>query len=398
MNRPMSADVKKLLVAQFLTALADNAVLFTAVAMVMQGALKGDWYVPALQGCFLIAFVVLAPWVGPFADARSKPQVLVLANILKAAGAGLMLVGVDPLLAYGVIGLGAAAYSPAKYGILPELVHGDDLVRANGWVEGSTIIAILLGTVIGAAIADYSIPLAIVCVLLIYLVSAAVARMMTRIPALKSAQASAALTDFKATVKGLLATPRARFSTLGVSLFWAAAIVMRLVIIAWAPAVLLLFTTTQVSMLTLFIALGIAAGAALAPRLIPLGALRRARMAAYAMGASILLLMPVDDVWLARALLFVAGVCGGLFVVPVNAALQDIGHRSVGSGRAVAVQHFFENAAMLVATGLYAWAAAAGASAMSSLFVLGMFVMVATLMISWHLPHDPQGRVEHVER
>ncbi|PIQ34655.1 MAG: lysophospholipid transporter LplT [Zetaproteobacteria bacterium CG02_land_8_20_14_3_00_50_9] len=386
----MSADVKKLLVAQFLTALADNAILFTAVAMVLSGALDGDWYVPALQGCFLVAFVVFAPWVGSFSDTRSKPYVLIVANLVKAAGAGLMLLGSDPLLAYTVIGLGAAAYSPAKYGILPELVHGDDLVRANGWIEGSTIIAILLGTVLGAAVADYSITLAVSCVLLIYLISAAVAQLMTKLPALRESVSGGALSNFSHTIRELLATPRARFSTLGVSLFWASAIVMRLVIIAWAPAVLLLSTSTQISMLTLFIALGIAVGAALAPRLIPLGGLRRARIAAYAMGFCILLLMLVQDVWLARASLFAAGICGGLFVVPVNAALQDIGHKSVGSGRAVAVQQFFENAAMLLATGLYTWSAATGAGAVESLLVLGVFVMLATLVISWHLPRDPQ--------
>jgi len=385
----MTPEVGKLLVAQFLTALADNAVLFIAVAMVMQGTLQGNWYVPALQACFLVAFVVLAPWVGVFADTRSKPQVLMLANLLKAVGAGMMLLGVHPLLAYAVIGMGAATYSPAKYGILPELVRGDDaLLRANGWVEGSTIIAILLGMVVGAAIADYSITIALAFVCFIYIVSASVARWMKALPATHHIddKREGIWRSFKATICTLLETPRARFATLGVSLFWAAAVVLRLLIIAWAPVVLLLTTSTEISLLTLFIALGIAVGALLAPRLIPLNHLRRARLAAYGLALCVLALIWVGDVWTARVVLFIAGVCGGLFVVPINAVLQDVGHRSVGSGHAVAVQHFFENVAMLTVTGLYTWSASVGFASISVMWILGGGLLFATWLISLHLP------------
>lgn len=382
-------EVKKLLFAQFLTALADNAILFVAVAMVMQGALQGDWYVSALQGCFLVAFVVLAPWVGVFADTRSKPQVLMLANLLKALGAGLMLLGVQPLFAYAIVGMGAAMYSPAKYGILPELVEGDDaLMKANSWVEGTTIMAILLGMVLGAAVADHSIAAALISVFLIYLISATVAKWMHALPAAhdKKGVDDGIWTSFKSTIITLLETPRARFATLGVSLFWAAAVILRLVIIAWAPVVLLLSTSTQVSLLTLFIALGIAVGALLAPRLIPMIHLRRARLAAYGLGVSILCLFFVTDVWTARFVLFIAGICGGLFVVPINSVLQDIGHRSVGSGHAVAIQHFFENIAMLTVTLLYTWAISSGVEASSVMWVLAMAVLVFTMIIARFLP------------
>ncbi|MDQ6976768.1 MAG: lysophospholipid transporter LplT, partial [Ghiorsea sp.] len=326
----MNKDIRKLLAAQFLTAMADNAMLFVAVAMVMQGALQGDWYVPALQGCFLVAFVVLAPWVGTFADTHSKPKVLMLANVIKGVGALMLLLGMEPLIAYAVVGIGAATYSPAKYGILPELVdNDDDLMKGNGWVEGSTIVAILVGTVVGAKIADYSIHIALLFVLSLYTVSAVVALLMSKLPAAHVKEAKGALGSFKLTVVTLLSNPRARFSTLGVSLFWASAVSLRLIIIAWAPVVLLLSTTEDISLLSLFIALGIACGALLAPKMIPMHQLRRVRFAAYALGLSILALMLVDDVNVARALLFVAGLCGGLFVVPVNAVLQDIGHKSV---------------------------------------------------------------------
>ena len=385
----MNKDIRKLLTAQFLTAMGDNAMLFVAVAMVMQGALQGDWYVPALQGCFLVAFVVLAPWVGTFADTHSKPKVLMLANIIKGVGALLLLLGMEPLIAYAVVGIGAATYSPAKYGILPELVDNEeDLMKGNGWVEGSTIVAILVGTVVGAKIADYSIHIALLFVLSLYAVSAVVALLMSKLPAAHQKEAKGALGSFKATVVTLLSNPRARFSTLGVSLFWASAVSLRLIIIAWAPVVLLLSTTEDISLLSLFIALGIACGALLAPRLIPMHHLKRVRFAAYALGLSILALMLVDDVNIARVLLFIAGLCGGLFVVPVNAVLQDIGHKSVGSGHAVAVQHFFENASMLTATTVYTFAVSMGVAATTSMMVLGGFILVATTIIAAKLPEN----------
>ena len=295
----MNPAFYRVLATQFLTAFADNAVLFTAITMVMQQTAVGAWYVPALQASFLVAFVLCAPWVGRYADARPKPRVLFGANAVKAVGAGLLLVHVEPLLAYAVIGLGAAAYSPAKYGILPELVDAQTLVKANGWIEGSTILAILGGTLVGAALANYSIMLALLTIIVLYIASAAIALTIGHRLVVGPA-AGHALGDFIAQMRGLLATPRARFSTLGVSLFWASATVLRVLLVAWAPAVLLIHSTTGIAMLTLFVAIGIAVGAVLVPRLIPMAYLRRARMAAYAMGVVIALLATVENIWAAR--------------------------------------------------------------------------------------------------
>jgi len=383
----MTADIRKLLLAQFLTALADNAILFIAVAMVLQGALQGNWYVPALQGSFLVAFVLLAPWVGTFADTHSKPRVLATANGIKILGAAMMLIGLEPLLAYAVVGIGAATYSPAKYGILPELTNSDKaLVTINGWVEGSTIVAILLGTVVGAKAADFSITFALCLAAVLYSISALTALWMSRLPAAHQQKKSHAIASFKVTITTLLSSPQARFATLGVSLFWASAVSLRLIIITWAPITLLLTTSEEISLLTLFIALGIAVGAFLAPKLIPLSAVPRTKYAAYTLSLSILALMFVDDINTARALLFIAGISGGLFVVPINALLQEIGYETVGSGHTVAVQHFFENLAMLVATGLYTWGISAGISTMQAMFTLGITIMLLTFLISFRLP------------
>lgn len=389
-------DIYKVLTTQFLTAFADNAVLFTAVTMVLQQMSIGSWYIPALQASFLVAYVVFAPWVGGYADARPKRQVMLSANVIKAAGAALLLFQFEALLAYAVIGLGAAMYSPAKYGILPELVDKDTLVKANGWIEGSTILAILSGSLVGAKLAEHSIFMALVLVIILYILSALIAQTIHHRLIIKnndphtfsSAQISLTLKRFYRQMQGLLETPRARFATLGVSLFWAAATVLRVLLIAWAPAVLFIHSTTDIALLTMFVAIGIAVGSLLVPRLIPMAYLRRARLAAYAMGIVIILLSTLDTVWGTRIALFIAGICGGLFVVPINAALQEIGHLSIGSGGAVAVQNFFENLAMLIASGVYAMIAAAGIGPVVTMTSLGIIVVLLTALVSIHLPED----------
>jgi LPLT family lysophospholipid transporter-like MFS transporter len=176
---------------------------------------------------------------------------------------------------------------------------------------------------------------------------------------------------------------------LGNSLFWASAAVLRLLLIAWAPVMLATQDVSDVGDLTLPLALGIVLGALIVPHFIPIERLRRARLAAYAMGVCILIFSLVDTVWPARAVLVAIGVCGGMFLVPINAALQDIGHRTIGSGRAVAVQSFFENVAMLTAVLIYTASAGAGAEVVPSIVVTGVLVLIAAFLVSWHLPPDP---------
>jgi LPLT family lysophospholipid transporter-like MFS transporter len=383
----MNGNVYRVLATQFLSAFADNAVLFTAITLVMQQSTIGDWYIPALQAAFLVAFVLCAPWVGRLADALPKPRVLLGANLVKAAGAALLIFEVEPLIAYALIGLGAAAYSPAKYGILPELVDAQALVKANGWIEGSTILAILSGTLVGAFLAEYSVQVALLTIIVLYGLSAVIAATIQHTVVIGPASGNA-VARFIEQMHGLLAGPRARFSTVGVSLFWAAATVLRVLLVAWAPVVLLIHSTTEIAQLTLFVALGIAVGSVLVPRLIPLAYLRRARMAAYAMGGMIIILATLDSVITVRIALFVAGVCGGLFVVPINAALQEIGHRTIGSGGAVAIQNFFENLAMLMASGIYSIVAGIGVDPVATMIGLGVTVVVATVLVSWNLPGD----------
>ena len=381
----MNRAIYLLLGAQFLTAFADNAILFTIFTMVTQTGNHGEWYKPALQAAFLAAFVLLAPWVGRYADQHAKGRVLAWGNALKAGGTLLLIGGVDPLFAYAVVGVGAAVYGPAKYGILPDIVSHDRLVKANGWIEGSTVIAILLGAVIGAHVSDHSIGWALALVACAYGVSLVTTLFLPK-TAVAARDSHPVLGQFVVMLRGFFVGSRARFAMLGAAIFWATAVVLRVMLVAWAPAVLLTTSTSEIADLTAFIALGIAAGSIVVPWLVPIEQLRRARLAAYVMGALIIALGLVDHTYAARAVLFAIGMAGGVFVVPINAALQEIGHRTIGAGGAVAIQNFFENLAMLLGTGLYTLALSQNIDPVSSVLTLGALVIVATAIVAWHLP------------
>ncbi len=380
----MNKQIYPLLAAQFLSAFADNAILFTVIAMVMHSHDLPTWYVPALQSSFLVAFVVLAPWVGGFADNHAKSRVLIIANLIKALGAGLLLGKVEPLLAYCIVGGGAAIYSPAKYGILPELAEHESLVKANSWIEGSTILAILLGMVVGAKLADYSVTLALALTIVLFIVSACITLFLpVRIAKTKSS--SSQFFEFTKQIGQFFATSRSRFAILGASLFWATAATLRVIIVAWAPLVLMSHNATEIANLTLFLAIGIIAGSGIVPYLIPLEHLRRARITSYIMAVFIGLLSITTTLIPARCMLFVIGAMGGMFIVPINAALQELGQQSIGSGSAVALQNFFQNLAMLIAVGAYTFATAQHANPIDSMQALAVLSFICTFFISLKL-------------
>lgn len=387
----MANKLAFLLVAQFLSAFADNAILFTVIALVMHAQNPASWYVPALQSSFLIAFVLLAPWVGQFADRFPKARILVFANLLKACGAGLLFLNVEPLIAYAIVGSGAAIYSPAKYGILPELVKHDELVKANGWIEGSTILAILLGMVIGAKVADYSIQLALIGTIGLFLISSLCASLLGLKKTLSISnepENHAALSAFFAQIQSLFTFERARFVILGGSLFWASAATLRVILVAWSPKVLDLHSASEIAQLTLFLAVGIIVGSICVPRLIPLEKLRRARFAAYLMALLIITLSFTGVIFVAQSILFLIGIAGGMFIVPINAALQELGNQTIGSGKAIALQGFFHNVAMLLAVGSYSLASAWQVSAVSAMFCLGGLLLTAAVLVTYKLPSN----------
>ena len=376
----MKQGLFALLVAQFLSAFADNAILFALVAMVLQTDTLSDWYVPALQGSFLVAFVLLAPWVGPLADRYPKPHILIAGNLVKLAGVALLPTGIEPLLAYALVGLGAAIYSPAKYGILPEMVDSDALERANAWIEATTIAAIVLGTVAGAAVADRSVTLALWLIAGLYGLSLTATLLIPPIAA-RGATLRNALPEFFRMNRLLWRNVRARFALLGGSLFWGTAALLRVALVAWAPLVLVTRSASDIADLTLFLAIGVILGSAAAPRLIPLSRLPRARYVAFIMGLLIIVFSLTDSTWPARLVLLAIGMAGGLFVVPVNATVQEEGHHSTGSGHAVAIQNFFQNLAMLVSVGIYTLLLAESVSVIGAIAGLGIFVITAIVLL-----------------
>ncbi len=383
----MNKQIYPLLFAQFLSAFADNAILFTVIAIVMQSAHPTSWYVPALQSSFLLSFVIFAPWVGHLADNYSKSRVLIVANLIKAIGAGLLLIHVEPLAAYCIVGFGAAIYSPAKYGILPELAGHEFLVKANSWIEGSTILAILLGMVVGAKVADYSTHWALAGTIVLF-VGSALVTLSLPVNITKRTASGSKIAEFVRQMSRFFVTPRSRFAILGGSLFWAAAATLRVIIVAWAPLILFTKNASEIAELTLFLAIGIIAGSAVVPGLIPLEQLRRARIAAYFMAVFIIGLSMTVSLWPARLLLFFVGMMGGMFIVPINAVLQEQGQQSIGSGSAVALQNFFQNLAMLLAVGSYTYAASLKVDPVLSMLALGGLVFGATFLVSLCLPRS----------
>jgi LPLT family lysophospholipid transporter-like MFS transporter len=380
----MSKSVLALLLAQFLSAFGDNAILFAVIALVMQSSELSSWYIPALQSVFILAYILLAPFAGPFADQRPKRIVLLLGNLLKAAGALLILLHVEPLIAFLLVGAGAAIYSPAKYGILPELVDEQQLVKINSWVEGSTIVAILLGMLVGAKLADQSIALALQVTIALFICSALVTLILPSVRHQGAEQTSAM--DFVKDIKLFFGQPIARFSILGAALFWSAAAVLRVMIVAWGALVLGMTTASDVAELTLFLAIGIIIGSALAPFLIPMQHLRRVRYAAFALGILMVLLAYMETLWPARMIMLMIGIAGGIFIVPINATLQEIGHKSIGSGSAVAILNFFANLGMLFSVGIYTLAESMDVPVITSMSVAGAAVLIIAIIIALKLP------------
>jgi LPLT family lysophospholipid transporter-like MFS transporter len=384
-NKTPRLAMPSVLIAQFLSALADNALLFVAIALVRSQHHPEEW-VPLLQEFFVLAYVLLAPFAGPFADALPKGRAMMLANGLKLTGAGAMLAGFHPLLAYGMVGVGAAAYSPAKYGILSELVAPEQLVKANSLMEGSTIVAILVGVGAGGWLADQSIPLALWAVAGCYftamLVNALIPRLAPAHPE-HDLKPWNLVREFLETTWVLVKDRDVRFSLACTSVFWGSGATLRLLLVAWVPVALAIQDTSTPASLNGAVAIGIAVGAGLASTLIKLETVNRALIPGLLLGPMILWMANAHSLWGAVSLLVLVGLCGGLFVVPLNALLQERGHVTVGAGHAVAVQNLFENLAMLGMIGLYTLTIRAGLNPIDAAMAFGAAILFGLFPIAW---------------
>jgi MFS transporter, LPLT family, lysophospholipid transporter len=373
----LSLGMMSVLVAQFFSALADNAILIAAIAIVKSQGLPN--LVPLLQESFVVPFILLAPFVGQIADGFPKGHVMLVGNLLKLSGALAMVSGVNPLTSYGIIGIGATMYSPAKYGILSQMFKAAALVRANGMMEGSTIVAILLGVVLGGWLADHSITWAFTGVMSAYSLAAIANLFIPRLPA-ENANAHfnpwRLIRQFMSSLAVLFKNRDSRFSLLGTSVFWGSGTTLRLMLFAWVPAALLITDNQTPANLMGAVSIGIVLGAVGAGLWVSLASVNRALIGGLLLGPAVLALGFMHDLNFAYILMIVIGICGGSFVVPLNALLQARGHETIGAGNALAVQNFAENIAMLIFVGAYSWAAAAGVPVAMSIIGFGVILVV----------------------
>jgi LPLT family lysophospholipid transporter-like MFS transporter len=392
--------------AQFFSSLADNALLVAAIEM-LKTTNAPTWQIPALGAMFALFYVLLAPFLGAFADAWPKGRVMLISNGIKVIGCFMMLFGGHPLFAYSIVGLGAAAYSPAKYGILTELLPSSQLVKANGWIEGLTVVSILMGILLGGLLIgkvvsrqllQFDMPLidtgigtapeaAIAVISVLYVIAAA---FNLRIPRTEaplqplSTSPMFLLNDFSSCNARLWTDKLGQISLATTTLFWGVSGNLRIIMFAWAGAALG-YTTQQASNLGGVVVIGTAVGAVVAAtrmrldqatKVIPLGIL---------MGVLVIGLNLITNIWAAAPFLVLLGVIGGYLVVPMNALLQHRGANLMGAGRSIAVQNFNEQACILGLSAFYTGMTKLGLSAFSAIALFGLVVAGTMWMVyRWH--------------
>ncbi len=402
--------------AQFFSSLADNALLVAAIELLKTGGAP-SWHIPALTPMFALFYVILAPFVGAFADAIPKGTVMFISNAIKVVGCLMMLFGSHPLMAYAIVGLGAAAYSPAKYGILTELLPNSQLVKANGWIEGLTILSIILGVLLGGQLIGHTISSHLLAFDLPWIDSgidtppeAAIAAMVAlyalaaafnlRIPRTEAPLQPIAhslfglVRDFQRCNARLWTDKLGQISLATTTLFWGVSGNLRYIVLAWA-AVALSYETTQASALVGVVAIGTAAGAVVASLRMRLDQATRVIPLGIAMGLLVLGMNFITQLWIAVPFLIVLGALGGFLVVPMNALLQHRGHNLMGAGRSIAVQNFNEQACILGLGALYAGMTVLGLSAFGAISIFGVLVAgLMWLIRRWHQRNCIHHRVE----
>ncbi|MFA5082270.1 MAG: lysophospholipid transporter LplT [Hydrogenophilaceae bacterium] len=395
-----------IMAAQFFSALADNALLITAIAMLREIHAPAE-YEPLLKLFFTFSYVALAAFVGAFADSMPKGRVMLISNTIKVVGCLMMIAGANPLYAYAVVGLGAAAYSPAKYGILTEYLPHSKLVIANSWIEGLTVGAIIIGTMAGGWLISPYVQEsfhAIDAMLFGELAGSLLDYSMGAIAGLYMIAALFNLwvpdtgvdhrvlhsnpwflvRDFAHCVKLLWLDKLGQITLAVTTLFWGAGATLQYIMLRWAETALSI-RLDQATYLQGIFAAGVAIGAVLAGKLIPIDKSVRVIPVGIAMGLAALLMIPVHSLIPAAVLMVVVGAMAGFFVVPMNALLQHRGHILMGAGHSIAVQNFNENLGILVMLALYTLMVSANLPVWLVIAMFGTFIIVSMYLVSrWH--------------
>jgi MFS family permease len=391
-----------IMAAQFCSSLADNALLIAAIALLIEMHAP-EWMKPLLKLFFTISYVVLAPFVGAFADALPKGKVMFYTNTIKVAGCALMFFAVHPLLAYAVVGFGAAAYSPAKYGILTELLPPEKLVAANGWIEGTTVSSIILGTVLGGALISPTISASLLAldmpsfetgvdtpaesaILVIAAFYGLAGLFNLRIPdtgaryAHQERNPLRLLLDFGHCLRVLWRDKLGQISLAVTTLFWGAGATLQFIVLKWAD-VQLGMPLSKAAVLQGVVAIGIAVGAMVAARFVQLRGSLRVLPVGVAMGVLVPMMTLIHDLSLAYMTLVLIGALAGFFVVPMNALLQHRGHVLMSAGHSIAVQNFNENLMILLMLTLYAMLIRADVHINWVIVMFGSFVALSMVAV-----------------
>ena len=371
----MNRGFYTIMAAQFFSSLADNALLFVAIDLLITMKAPAS-LTPLLKLSFVLFYVLLAAFVGAFADSMPKGRVMFIANLIKIFGCALLFIHVHPLLAYAVVGFGAAVYSPAKYGILTELLPPEKLVEANGWIEGLTVMSIILGTVMGGALIssgvstfflsldmpfvdtgiDTNTEAALTVVIAVYALAALFNR---RIPdpgvvyPHQERNPAKLIADFADCSARLWKDKLGQISLAVTTLFWGAGATLHFIVLKWAEKSLHMPLDKATSLIGV-VALGVALGAAASAKMIPLKKSLTVIPLGIAMGIVVMIMTLVTSVVVAYPLLILIGVLSGFFVVPMNALLQHRGHVLMSAGHSIAVQNFNENLSILTMLAMYA--------------------------------------------
>ena len=415
----MKKGFSTIMSAQFFSSLADNALLVAAVELLRLSNAPA-WQTPALAPMFALFYVVLAPFVGAFADAVPKGRVMFISNSIKVVGCLMMLFGGHPLLAYAVVGLGAAAYSPAKYGILTELLPASLLVKGNGWIEGLTVGSIVLGILLGgqlvgprvsSVLLGFDFPLietsvdtppeaAISAIVLLYVIAAIFNLFIPRTTAPlqpMERRISLLVRDFSHCNARLWADKLGQISLATTTLLWGIFGNLRLIVFAWAAAALG-YGTTQASSLAGVVIIGSVFGAVSASMTMRLDRATSVIPVAIFVGFLMMGLNLITNVWVAAPFLVLLGGICGFLIVPMNALLQHRGHNLMGAGRSIAVQNFNEQACILGLGAFYAGMTKFGLSAFGAITIFGLVVAgTMELIRRWHKRNAVVHR-EEVER
>ena len=405
-----------IMAAQFCSALADNALLIAAISLLIDLFNRPD-YAPLLKFYFTISYVVLAPFVGAFADSMPKGRVMFISNSIKILGCLMLLLSVHPLLAYGIVGLGAAAYSPAKYGILTELLPPKQLVLANAWIEGLTVAAIILGTAVGGLLINPHVsgflslidlpgiethintpPEMAIAVIGFLYVAAAVFNLFVPKTGVDHRPVHRnpwyLVRDFSHCMSLLWRDKLGQISLAVTTLFWAAGATLQFLVLDWARGALHL-PLDKASMLQGVVAFGVAAGAIAAARLVPIQNAIKVLPVGALMGVFVIAMIGVSNMSIALVIMTLIGAVAGFFVVPMNALLQHRGHILVGAGHSIAVQNFNENAGILAMVGTYYLLLRADVSVNGAVVIFGLFVTATMLMVmNWHRCNLSNHRAE----